>query len=130
MTRRPARSALFAALLAAALLTTIPSNAADTGLGWAAGFGGTGAGAAGETVDVDADGNVITGGYFTGSVDFEPDPDAVRVITANVIDAFISKLGPAGGYHWTRRIGETGRESATSVGVDGSGTVYATGYYT
>jgi hypothetical protein len=45
-------------------------------------------------------------------------------------DAFVAKLDPSGNFLWVRQIGGTSSDEGWTVTVDGSGNVYATGYFT
>jgi CHU_C Type IX secretion signal domain/Beta-propeller repeat len=82
-------------------------------------------------IEVDGSGNVITAGYFTGTVDFDPGagvfnlspPDGFR-------DAYISKLDAAGNFVWAIRFGSASSDDeVNSIAIDATGDVYAIGEY-
>lgn len=61
---------------------------------WAANLGGTG-GDIGNCVTVDASGNIITTGNFSGTADFDPYPAIYNLTSAGSTDLFLVKLHPA-----------------------------------
>jgi Ca2+-binding RTX toxin-like protein len=78
---------------------------------------------------VDGSGSVYTTGYFTATVDFDPGPASVDLASAGSHDAFVSKLDSSGGFVWARHWGGTGMDVGSGIGLDGSGNVYTTGYF-
>lgn len=75
---------------------------------------------------VDGSGNVIIGGGFTGTVDFDPDPTATVNYTSIVTQLFILKLSTTGDFMWVNSPGG-GLARVQGVAVDAAGAVYATG---
>ncbi|MDA1016933.1 MAG: SBBP repeat-containing protein [Planctomycetota bacterium] len=96
--------------------------------GFAAGFG-----AAGEDIGLgvvaDADGNVYVVGDFEGTVDFDPGPSAVNLISAGGSDAFVAKYDDVGALIWARRLGGGGNDSGLAIALDDNGNVYTTGSF-
>ena len=79
----------------------------------------------------DAAGNIIVGGSFFGSSDFDPGP-AVQTLSAGntgARDIFIIKLNPAGNLTWLRQMGGNEGDYCLSLSVDVSGNIYTTGYF-
>jgi hypothetical protein len=82
------------------------------------------------SVAVDAWGNVIVTGHFSGSVDF-----GGGVLTSEGLeDIFVAKFGPNGNHLWSKRFGgfydqTDGDQRGESVVVDMSGNVIATGCF-
>lgn len=74
---------------------------------------------------VDAAGNVITAGTFTGSVDFGGGPVASR----GESDGFIAKYSADGAYQWALPIGGANFDRIDAVGVDANGDVFAGGTF-
>ncbi len=82
-------------------------------------------------VTLDAQGNAVTTGYFTGTADLDPGP-GVQNRTAAYTDGYVSKLDPDGNLLWASPLGQTGNTVSvvgTAVAVDGAGNVYTTGEF-
>ncbi len=65
-------------------------------LDWVRQFGGS-LGDAGNGVDLDAAGNVVVTGYFSGTVDFDPGTGVSNLTSAGDNDIFVVELSAAGG---------------------------------
>lgn len=67
-------------------------------------------------VAVDAGGNVLVTGYYSGTVDFGGGP----LIAASASDAFVAKFDPGGSHVWSRRMGAaSGEHAGLGVAADG-----------
>lgn len=96
---------------------------------WAKTFGGTSYDDWRATA-IDASGNVIAVGSFSGTVDFDPGPGVFNLTaTTGGDDIFIQKLTSAGNFVWARRVGTTTSEVASDVITDGSSDIYIVGSY-
>jgi len=83
-------------------------------------------------VDLDPAGNIVVGGFFEDSVDFDPDPIGTATLTSTgYADAFIWKLDGAGNYVAAKRMGGTGFDTVGPEGlmVASDGTTYVTGQF-
>jgi hypothetical protein len=79
------------------------------------------------TVAIGPDGQVIAGGLFLGTVDFDPGTLVVNLVSAGGAgksDGFVAKLGDDGALGWARKYGGAGTESVTALSVDQQGAVY------
>lgn len=83
-------------------------------------------------MDIDAQGNVYTTGYFSGTADFDPGTGSYP-LTALGADVYISKLDNAGNFVWAK---QTGRATVTDnsglgrgIAVDGGANIYTTGNF-
>ena len=94
---------------------------------WAIQFKG-GLGSDGTAIDVDATGNVFTTGFFSGTVDFNPDSLAQSNLIGNSLDIFVSKLSPSGHYIWAKQLGGGASDLAFGIAVQGDD-VYTTGFF-
>ena len=99
---------------------------ASGNLVWARNFGGT-SNEAGQSVALDSTGNIHVGGYFTGTVDFDPGVGATSLTSAGLEDAYIAKFDSSGALLWVRGAGGTSNERVRSVAVDASNNVFGTG---
>ena len=95
---------------------------------WARSFGGPSSDL-GNTIDVDASGNVYSIGYFQGTADFNPGAGTYNLTSAGSADIFIQKLDASGNFLWAKSIGGTGVDIGYSIDLDASGNVYTTGYF-
>jgi hypothetical protein len=78
-------------------------------------------------IAVDTAGNVIVGGSYRGQVDLNPSSSVdSRLPNARNSNGFVAKLTSGGSLAWAR---QSGGDSVTSLAVDASGAVYATGYF-
>jgi hypothetical protein len=96
---------------------------------WAKGMGGTdGEGAS--AIAVDASGNVLTTGSFSGTVDLDPGPGTANLTSAGFYNIFVSKLDSSGNFVWAKRIGTVGWHYGNGIAVDAFGNVLTTGSFT
>ncbi|MBA3664959.1 MAG: SBBP repeat-containing protein [Bacteroidetes bacterium] len=84
----------------------------------------------GRSVAVDQLGYVYTTGYFSGTIDFDPNGGIVYLsAVAFAGDAFVSKLDQSGNFIWAKKIGGKNNEYGTCISVDVSGKVYVAGNF-
>jgi gliding motility-associated-like protein len=98
------------------------------GLVWAQGMGvGTMANGTngGNTVLIDADGNLLVCGSFQGTIDFDNGPGTVN-LTAGGTDSFLLKMTPSGTLLWAKGIGGpgSGSDGVSEMSIDGTGNIY------
>ena len=83
----------------------------------------------GNGIAVDVAGNAYVTGY-TGSTDF-PLQSAIRSSNVNSVDAFVTKINPAGSaLVYSTYLGGSATDYATAIAVDVSGNAYVTGIVT
>jgi hypothetical protein len=118
-------------------LTTLGGNdvfilklSSDGGFLWVKRLGGT-LSEAGASIVIDKDGNVITTGNFSGTVDFNPGAEVANLTSAGLEknDAFISKLDSSGNYLWAKSFGGIGDDRGLHVAADFSGNICVTGIF-
>ncbi|PSK90380.1 SBBP repeat-containing protein [Taibaiella chishuiensis] len=86
----------------------------------------------GNAIALDQYDNILTAGFFSATVDFDPGPGVSNLSTMGGgfdFDVFISKIDSTGNYVWAKQIGGTSFEDCKAIGVDGKGNIYATGYF-
>jgi hypothetical protein len=86
----------------------------------------SGGSARGLPLTTDAGGNVITGGYYTGTVTF-----GTKTLTSgtSATDAFVWKLNAAGGTVWAGSMGGNSSARPGGITVDGGGNVIVSGWW-
>ncbi|MEP7264882.1 MAG: SBBP repeat-containing protein [Bacteroidota bacterium] len=103
-------------------------HANSQNLVWARQMGGTGNGI-GNSLCLDASGNIYTTGYFSGTTDFDPGSGTFNLTSAGTDDIFISKLDPLGNFLWTKQIGGADYQRSFSIAVNANGEIYTTGFF-
>ena len=90
----------------------------------------------GNSISVDAEGNVYTVGSFSYDADFDPSPTATfwlsapYVILNNPTNIFALKLNSNGEFVWAKSIGGTFSDVATSLVLDSASNLFIAGTYT
>lgn len=95
---------------------------------WARNMGGTD-NDVGNSIAVDAGGNVYSAGIFKVTADFDPGSGTSNLVSAGKSDFYISKLDASGNFAWAKRIGGTSDDEVHSISIDASGNVYSVGFY-
>jgi len=95
---------------------------------WARGWGGPSV-EFGKSVAVTGTGAVYVGGYFMGSVDFDPGPGYDTHTSEGSNDAFVSRFGPLGSYQGVRTWGGAYTDDCDAIAVDSSDNLYVVGAY-
>lgn len=99
---------------------------------WSKSFGGTGHDI-GNAITIDNLSNVIIGGYFNSTVDFDPGVGTFNLISSFNGDAFLVKLDANGNFSWADNISRanaTGSYSGiSSLDTDDAMNIYYTGYF-
>ncbi len=78
---------------------------------------------------VDGSGNVISTGWFRGTVDFDPGPSVLNFSSAGNDDIYINKLDGNGNYVWTMTEGDTARDRGLALKIDVNQFLYTTGSF-
>jgi len=84
----------------------------------------------GNSVTVDALGNVYTTGFFNGVADFDPGVGTFDLTSAGSYEIFISKFDSAGNFVWAKQMGGAGTDNSYSIILDSSENIYVTGSFT
>jgi CHU_C Type IX secretion signal domain/IPT/TIG domain/Beta-propeller repeat len=83
----------------------------------------------GQSIVIDVAGNVVTTGYFAGTVDFDPGAGVFNLTGFGVDDIFISKLDANGNFLWAKQLGGIEEDDGFSVATDAAGNIYTTGFF-
>lgn len=84
----------------------------------------------GLSIDYDSSGNVVTAGYFSNTVDFDPGSGSFPLSTGSNSNAFIQKLDANGNFLWAVSFGTSGySDIASDVVVDANDNVIVTGFF-
>lgn len=81
-------------------------------------------------ITADPSGNLIVCGSFAGTVDFDPGSGTFSLTSAGASDGFVLKLDANGDFVWAASIGSSLNEEVSALSTDGSGNIYAVGYFT
>ncbi len=96
---------------------------------WAKAIGGTPNSNFGNSIKVDANGNVYVTGFFSSTADFDPGIGTANLISNGIFDAFILKLDNNGDYMWAKNFGNTQYSRSNALEIDQQGNVLLTGYF-
>ncbi len=99
---------------------------------WAKNFpasSGTIQGNLGWEIEIHPSGDVITMGYFSGTVDFDPGIGTQLLTSNGDKDGYISRLTSAGDYVSVYQIGGTSEDRVTDIDFDENGNQYVTGFF-
>ncbi|MBL7937009.1 MAG: hypothetical protein JNM51_14475, partial [Bacteroidia bacterium] len=95
---------------------------------WAKSMGGTGNDAA-KSIAVDASGNLIATGTFSGTADFDPGAGISNLTSTGAGDIFVLKLDATGNFIWAKSMGGSSNDFPGAMNIDALGNIYTTGHY-
>ena len=96
---------------------------------WAVAAGGTTADV-GYGLALDAGGNALVTGSFTGAASFAPAAGAVALASAGSTDVFVAKFGNStGACAWARPAGGSGPDAGYALALDATGNALVTGAF-
>jgi hypothetical protein len=79
-------------------------------------------------IDIDGEGNVIAGGYFSGTADIDPG-EGEQALTGMDRTGFVTKLDPDGNFIWGLFINSASECRVRSVKVDDADNIYVMGTF-
>jgi len=81
-------------------------------------------------VGVDSSGGVYVGGFFEGSVNFDPDGPVPQIHSSKgARDPFLCKWNSSGAFQWAKTWGGTANDYGYFVAAESSGNIYITGHF-
>ncbi len=84
----------------------------------------------GYSIAVDALGNFYATGYFSATVDFDPNAGVLNLSSASSSnDVFFTKYDGSGNLVWAKKVGGADYDLGKSIKVSAQGNVYATGSF-
>ncbi len=95
---------------------------------WAAGFGATQQDK-GLSITIDRTGDVLTSGYFRGTVDFDPGPSTSLLTTGAGDDIFVLKLSAFGNFVWAKNMGGNPTDYGNDIAIDQASNVVTVGFF-
>lgn len=83
-----------------------------------------------EALQLDQQNNIVTTGYFTGSMDFNSGAGIAMLNSNNTAAGYVQKQSSDGNFLWALKIGSTAQSApASGLALDNEGNIYITGYF-
>lgn len=101
----------------------------DGELIWVRSMGGSGYNT-GSGIALDRSGNLYVSGFYTGTVDFDPEEGSTELTSVGLTDSFVIKLSDTGNLIWAKSIGGTYGSNIFDIVADENGSVFLTGGFT
>ena len=101
---------------------------ADGNLIWVKQFAGPNDDLA-ESIALDSDLNIYMTGYYSGTVDFDPNIGISNLTSGGGTDIFVVKLDTSGGFVWAKSMGGASSDYGRSIKIDNSGNLYSIGSF-
>lgn len=96
---------------------------------WVRGFGGTGTDIS-NSVAIDPSGNILSGGIYVNTVDFDPGAGISNLTASNSSsEGYILQLSSAGNYNWVKNISCDNNSQVKDISIGTGSNVYITGRY-
>lgn len=118
----------FCILLIFPLLVTTKSLFAQVSLDFAATFGGANDDFCYDSA-IDGEGNILMGGEFRGTVDFDRSPGTFNLTSAGDTDGFILKMDSLGNFLWVVQIEGTDYDNVKGIVINDLGEIYVAGKF-
>jgi hypothetical protein len=90
---------------------------------------GTSSSERGTDIVVDRFGGVYSTGYYSTTIDLNPNNGVSTAIARGSTDAYIQKLDNNGEFVWAKNYGGTGGDYPEAIELDGEGNIYTSGYF-
>ncbi|MCY7408799.1 MAG: hypothetical protein LH473_00870, partial [Chitinophagales bacterium] len=83
----------------------------------------------GKSIDIDHAGHVLIGGYFQGTVDFDPGNGIYNLASTGYYDSFIECFNNDGSFVWVKTYGGVAWDDVTAIAVDATSNIHLTGAF-
>ncbi|HRG60057.1 MAG TPA: hypothetical protein PK323_13970, partial [Bacteroidia bacterium] len=83
-----------------------------------------------ESIALDNSGNILVGGHYAGTTDFNPGAGIYNLTAVGGEDIFILKLDASGNFLWAKSVGGGNADYNNAIAADPQGNVYAVGQFT
>lgn len=100
----------------------------DGAFEWCKSFGGDSFDV-GNAVVCDSDDNVIVAGYYSETVDFDPDLTEFNLTAVGARDCFVLKLDSDGSFVWVKSFGGSNIETVREMAIDAADDIYIAGRF-
>lgn len=85
---------------------------------------------AGNSISIDNSGNILSTGYFEGTIDLDPGPATSTSTSNGGYDIYVLKLNSAGNFIWGKTIGSSADDVGRAIKAERPNSdVYITGYF-
>ena len=75
----------------------------------------------------DISGNLYIGGYFWGTIDFDPGPGVDNIVSNGLADAYFAKFDTDGNYIFCKNFGGNSYDAVIGIALDQQNNIYVTG---
>ncbi len=103
-------------------------HAQNVNLAWVKDIGGT-SDDQGNSIAVDALGNIYATGFYSGTVDFDPSLVVNNLTAVGLNDVFVSKFDALGNLVWIKTFGGVAGDAGISILLDSTANVYVSGNF-
>lgn len=86
-------------------------------------------GSYGRKITVDANGDLLATGRFSGTIDFDPDAGTAELTSSGDFDVYVVKFTSTGGFVWARSAGGAGYDEGFCITTNSAGDIVLTGTY-
>jgi hypothetical protein len=83
----------------------------------------------GNAIVADASGDLYVTGYYSLTVDFDPNTTTFNLTSNGEADIFVQKIDTDGDFVWAKSMGGSHWDSGNAITTDASGNLYVTGSY-
>lgn len=83
------------------------------------------------SITTDSNGNILMGGQFSGTLDFDPGPGVFNMNSTGgtLSDGYILKLTSAGAFVWAKKIGDGSTDNVKDIYVDANNDIVVIGVF-